>query len=59
MGLTKERSDKQTAVDALERFQEAMAGEAEDAGFKSEEDVIAYCKEIRQELYASLYGNND
>ena len=32
----------------LETVQEKMAGEAEKAGFESEEDVVAYIKELRQ-----------
>jgi hypothetical protein len=35
---------------ALEELQKAMEGEAERVGWKSEEDVVEYCKEIRREL---------
>ena len=33
---------------AFEEFQRDMAGEAERVGWTSEEDVVNYCKEIRQ-----------
>jgi AbrB family looped-hinge helix DNA binding protein len=36
---------------AMKEFQEAMAGEAERVGWKSEEDVVEYCKEIRREMW--------
>ena len=34
---------------AWDNIQKAMEGEAEKAGFQSEEDVVQYCKGIRQE----------
>ena len=36
---------------AWDNIQKAMEGEAENAGFKSEDDVVQYCKEIRQEMW--------
>jgi len=44
---------------AWENLQKAMEGEAERVGFKSEEDVVQYCKEIRQEMWEKNYANND
>ena len=37
------------AVHALRKIQEAMKGEAERVGWKSDDDVVAYIKEIRSE----------
>lgn len=37
------------AVHALREIQEAMKGEAERVGWKSDDDVVAYIKEIRSE----------
>ena len=37
-----------SAVYALMRFQEQMGGEAEKAGFQTEDDVVAYIKELRK-----------
>jgi AbrB family looped-hinge helix DNA binding protein len=34
---------------AWENIQNAMEGEAEKAGFKCEEDVVQFCRELRQE----------
>ena len=42
---------------ALEKLQEEMRGEAEKADILSEEDVVAFCKEIRRELYEERYAN--
>jgi AbrB family looped-hinge helix DNA binding protein len=39
-----------SSLNAWEEIQKAMEGEAERVGWKSEEDVIEYCKEIRREL---------
>jgi len=47
------------ALLAFTRIQEAMAGEAEKAGFKSPEDVNDYVKEIRKEIWDKRYANND
>ena len=37
------------AVHALREIQEAMKGEAERVGWKSDDDIVAYIKEIRSE----------
>jgi hypothetical protein len=37
-------------MQALEKLQKAMEGEAERVGWKSEEDVVEYCKMIRREM---------
>lgn len=47
------------ALLAFTRIQEAMAGEAEKAGFRSPEDVNDYVKEIRKEMWDKRYANND
>lgn len=47
------------ALLAFTRIQDAMAGEAEKAGFKSLEDVNDYVKEIRKEIWDKRYANND
>ncbi|MDD2394007.1 MAG: AbrB/MazE/SpoVT family DNA-binding domain-containing protein [Eubacteriales bacterium] len=47
------------ALLAFTRIQEAMAGEAEKAGFKSPEDVNDFVKEIRKEIWDKRYANND
>ena len=44
---------------ALREFQEAMKGEAEKAGIKSEEDLNRLVKEIRKELWEKKYENPD
>jgi AbrB family looped-hinge helix DNA binding protein len=44
---------------AWENIQQAMEGEAEKAGFQSEEDVVQFCKEIRKENWEKNYANND
>jgi AbrB family looped-hinge helix DNA binding protein len=44
---------------AIEKLQSAMAGEAEAAGITNEDDVVALCKEIRQELYEERYADHD
>lgn len=40
---------------ALKEIQEEMKGAAEEAGLKSEEDVVALVKEIRSENYESIF----
>ena len=47
------------ALLAFTRIQDAMAGEAEKAGFKSPEDVNDFVKEIRKEIWDKRYANND
>jgi AbrB family looped-hinge helix DNA binding protein len=44
---------------AWDDLQKAFSGEAERVGWQSEEDVIAYCKEIRREMGAELRGHPD
>jgi len=44
---------------AWENIQKVMDGEAEKAGFKSEEDVVQFCKEIRKENWEKNYAHND
>jgi AbrB family looped-hinge helix DNA binding protein len=44
---------------AWDNIQRAMEGEAEKAGFYSEEDVVQFCKEIRQEMWEKNYANHD
>jgi AbrB family looped-hinge helix DNA binding protein len=45
------RNNVHPNVVALRNIQKAMAGEAERVGWKSEEDVVNYCKEIRREMW--------
>ena len=43
---------------AFEEFQRDMAGEAEKAGIKSEQDVVDLVKEVRKKMWeARLEGN--
>ncbi|MDR0876085.1 MAG: AbrB/MazE/SpoVT family DNA-binding domain-containing protein [Clostridiales Family XIII bacterium] len=44
---------------AIEKFQNALSGKAEDAGFATEEDVAGYLKDIRQELYQEKHKCTD
>ena len=44
---------------ALSELCKAFEGVAEEAGFKTEQDVVDYCKEIRQEMWDSRYANDD
>jgi len=44
---------------ALREFQQAMEGEAEKQGLRSEEDVNKLVKEIRTELWKEKYENNN
>ena len=44
---------------AWQELQTAFAGAAEEAGFKTEQDVVDYCKEIRQEMWEEQHGHND
>ena len=43
---------------ALTRLQEAMEGEAERLGLRSEEDVVAMIKEIRRERWEEAHAGN-
>ena len=47
------------AVHALRKLQEAMKGEAERVGWKSEDDVGAYIKEIRSERQNNFHTKGD
>ena len=38
------------AIHSMRKLQEAMKGAAEEAGWKSDDDVVEYIKEIRAEL---------
>ena len=39
---------------AFEEFQQAMAGEAEKVGIADEEDVVALCREVRNDADAHV-----
>ena len=39
---------------AMRKMQKAMEGEAERVGWKSEEDVVAFIKELRAENYENI-----
>ncbi len=43
---------------AFEEFQQAMAGEAEKAGIADEEDVVALCREVRNDLAEGLHADH-
>jgi len=43
---------------AFTRLQEAMEGEAERLGLRSEEDVVAMIKEIRRERWEEAHAGN-
>ena len=44
---------------ALRKAQEAFAGLADEFGFKTEEDVVNLCKEVRKENWEKSHANND
>ena len=44
---------------AWTELQTAFAGEAERVGWRDEDDVIAYCKEIRRELGEERRGHSN
>jgi AbrB family looped-hinge helix DNA binding protein len=48
---------KNSNLTAWEDIQKAFEGAAEEVGWTSEEDVVAYCKEIRREMGEKYYGN--
>ena len=50
---------KNSSVAALKKLQTAMEGEAEKAGIIDDDDVLALCSEVRRELYAKKYADND
>ena len=48
---------KPSDYDPLSSLQDLMEGEAERVGWKTEEDVINYCKEIRREIALEVKNN--
>ena len=48
-----------SSVAAVEKLQAAMAGEAERVGIINDDDVLALCGDIREELYEKQYADND
>ena len=45
-------------AEVFREFAAGMKGAAEEAGFKNEQDVINYCKEVRAKRWKNLYENN-
>ncbi|GHU89740.1 AbrB family transcriptional regulator [Clostridia bacterium] len=43
---------------AWREFQRDMAGAAEEAGFKDEQDVVDFCKQIRREMWEARNDSN-
>jgi AbrB family looped-hinge helix DNA binding protein len=43
---------------AWKELQKAFEGAAEEAGFKTEQDVVDFCKEIRNEMREERNGHN-
>jgi len=43
---------------AFMEFQESMMGEAERVGWKDEQDVVKFCKDVRQGLQEVKHENN-
>ena len=48
-----------SALLAFNRIQDAMTGEAQKAGFNSEQDMQNYMREIRKDAWEKNYANND
>jgi AbrB family looped-hinge helix DNA binding protein len=46
------------AMVAINRMQEAFAGEAERLGLKSEDDVVAMIKDIRRDRWEKKHADN-
>ena len=44
---------------AFEEFQREMAGEAERVGWTSEQDVVDFCREIRQEMWQERQNDSN
>ncbi|GHV19414.1 AbrB family transcriptional regulator [Clostridia bacterium] len=44
---------------AWRELQKAFEGAAEEAGFKDEQDVVDFCKEVRREMWDNSHGHND
>jgi len=47
------------ALLSFNRIQDAMAGEAQKAGYNSPEEMNELVKEIRKEMWDERYANND
>ena len=47
------------SVLALEKVQQAFAGEAERLGLKTEQDVVDMVKEVRKEMNRERHANSD
>jgi len=47
------------ALLAFNRIQNAMTGEAQKAGFNTEQELQDYMREIRKEEWEQNYANND
>ena len=47
------------SVLALEKVQQAFAGEAERLGLKTEQDVVDMVKEVRREMNRERHANSD
>lgn len=43
---------------AFEEFQKEMAGEAEKAGIKTEQDVVDLTKQVRQQIWEKRHESN-
>ncbi|MDR2572061.1 MAG: AbrB/MazE/SpoVT family DNA-binding domain-containing protein [Oscillospiraceae bacterium] len=43
---------------AWKELQQAFDGAAEEAGFETEQDVVDFCKEIRNEMWEERNGHN-
>ncbi|MDR0929414.1 MAG: AbrB/MazE/SpoVT family DNA-binding domain-containing protein [Oscillospiraceae bacterium] len=44
---------------AWTELQTAFEGAAEEAGFQSEDDVVAFCREVRREMWEERNGHHD
>ena len=44
---------------AWKQLQDGFAGAAEEAGWSSEQDVIDFCREVRQEKWEAQNGHHD
>lgn len=47
------------ALLAIDTIQAEMAGEAARTGLDSDEKIVDFCKEIRQDVYRNHYAHND
>lgn len=48
-----------SALLAFNRIQSEMSGEAEKAGFRTQEDMFKFAAEIRKEMWEEKYAGND